>query len=73
MTDVVAVVRLRERNRSAIGVCESPPVLELGSSALEVLARIKARLQAAIEPSSETQLVMVIRDDTGGCVVEALR
>ncbi|HEX3464986.1 MAG TPA: hypothetical protein VHS78_13140 [Candidatus Elarobacter sp.] len=47
---IVATVTLRERNGSAIAVCESPPVLELGGSADDVLRAIKVRLLDAIEP-----------------------
>lgn len=45
---IVATVTLRERNGSAIAVCESPPALELGGSAGEVLGAIKARLLGAM-------------------------
>ena len=65
MTNVVATVRLRERSGAAIGVCEFPPVLELGTSAAEVLTRIKARLQTIILPTNEYQFVKIIRDDIG--------
>ena len=45
---IVATVTLRERNGSAIAVCESPPVLELGPSAAEVLGAMKTRLLDAM-------------------------
>lgn len=48
---IVATVTLRERNGSAIAVCESPPALELGGSAGEVLGAIKARLLGAMRSS----------------------
>ena len=47
--DIVATVTLRERNGSAIAVCESPPVLELGASADAVLGAMKARLLGALD------------------------
>ncbi len=49
--DIVARVRIRERRGAAIGVCEFPPALELGSNAEQVMARVKLRLLDAVEPS----------------------
>jgi hypothetical protein len=48
--DIVATVTLRERNGSAIAVCESPPALELGASAEAVLSSIKRKLIDAVGP-----------------------
>ncbi|MEA2721372.1 MAG: hypothetical protein QOJ39_3236 [Candidatus Eremiobacteraeota bacterium] len=61
---IVATVRVRERAGSAIGVCEAPPVLELGASAQDVLARVLVRLREAIAPAGGgvPQCVMVVRD-----------
>ena len=67
MNDIVAIVRVRERRGSAIGVCESPPLLELGRSADEVAEKLKHRLRAAISADGAKQVVLVKRDDLG-CV-----
>ena len=60
---IVATVTLRERNGSAIAVCESPPVLELGASAAEVLGAMKTRLLGAMGSSdrARSHRVRVIR------------
>jgi hypothetical protein len=59
---VVATVRVLQRSGSAIAVCETPPVLELGACADDVLERLLDRLREAIEPS---------RDGTAQCVLVA--
>ena len=73
MDDFVATIRLRERRGSAIGICESPPLIELGSSAKSVFERMKVRLQAMISASdASAQRILVIRDD-GQVEAELLR
>ncbi len=71
--EVVAVVRVRERRGSAIGVCEFPPTLELDASAERVVSRMKDRLREIITPKPEPQWVLVIREDLDELRVEALR
>ena len=71
--EVVAVVRVRERRGSAIGVCEFPPALELDASAERVVSRVKDRLREVITPKPEPQWVLVIREDLDELRVEALR
>jgi hypothetical protein len=72
---IVASVRIRERPGSAIGVCESPPALELAPSADLVIARVKKRLRTAVQPSPDgaPQLVRFVREDAGETRIEALR
>ena len=74
---VVAEVRVRERPGAAIGVCESPPALELGVSAEDVVAAIKTRLLNAISPPTDgsSQAVRVVheRDRRADVRVEVLR
>lgn len=70
--ELVATVRLRERFGAAIGVCESPPLLEIGPSAADVISRLKERLLAHIVPSEgASQHVLIYRD--GEAVTESLR
>jgi len=73
---IVATVTLRERNGSAIAVCESPPALELGASATEVLGAIKARLLGAMRSSdrARSHRLRVIRRGSDGTeeTIEAL-
>lgn len=73
---IVATVTLRERNGSAIAVCESPPVLELGASAAGVLGAMKTRLLHAMRSSDRAAAhrVRVIRraDDRTEETIEAL-
>lgn len=72
MEEFVATVRLRERLGSAIGVCESPPLIELGSSAADVIVRMKKRLAQLISPvEGAAQRLLVIRD--GHAEAEPLR
>ncbi len=73
--DVVAIVRVRQRSGTAIGVCEFPPALELGASAEQVLDRVKARLRDAVPGPADgsPQWLLVVRDDTADMRVEALR
>jgi hypothetical protein len=73
--DVVAIVRVRQRPGTAIGVCEFPPALELGVSAEQVLAQVKSRLRAVVaEPGDGSQQwLLVLREDTAEMRVEALR
>jgi hypothetical protein len=75
--DVVATVTLRERNGSAIAVCESPPVLELGASAEAVLSAIKRKLidAAGTGDRAVTRRLRVIRREPGRAVetIEPLR
>jgi hypothetical protein len=75
--DVVAVVRVRERRGSAIGVCDVPPALELGASAEEVLERIKARLRglvpSVLPPRKQWIVVVQERDDLEDIDAELLR
>ena len=74
MDDLVATVRLRERYGSAIGVCESPPLLEVGSSAAAVFERMRARLRQLIAPNENVaQTLLVIRDDSGEFSTARLR
>ncbi len=60
---VVAVVEVRERPGSAIGICESPPALEFGGTAGEVLSLLLRRLRSVIAPPADGSLqrVRVIR------------
>ena len=65
----MATVTLRERNGSAIAVCESPQALELGASAGEVLGAMKARLLGAMGPSDRAashrlRVIRLSRDRT---------
>ena len=72
--NLLATVRLRERRGSAIGVCEAPPLLELGRSAVEVFEKLKQRLRDAIGRNDGTpQFVLVKRDDTGHVEISRLR
>ena len=73
---VVAEVRVRERRGTAIGVCEFPPVLELGPCAEDVLLAIKTRLRALISPPNDRtqQALRVVheRERESSVRVEAL-
>lgn len=72
---VLGTIRVRERLGSAIAVCEDPPALELGGSAVDVLARVKSRLRAAYpNGSGRRDLVLVVREqrDTTDIQVEPL-
>jgi hypothetical protein len=72
--NIVATVRLRERPGAAIGVCESPPLLELGCSAAEVFETLKRRLRSEIaQNDGASQFVLVKRDDTGHVETSLLR
>jgi hypothetical protein len=72
--NLVATVRLRERRGAAIGVCEAPPLLELGRSAVEVFEKLKQRLRDAIGRSDGTpQFVLVQHDHTGRVETARLR
>lgn len=63
---IVATVTLRERRGSAIAVCDSPPVLELGPSGEAVLEAVKARLRAILGPPSRAdERLRVIRGAPG--------
>ena len=74
---VVAEVHVRERRGAAIGVCESPPALELGGCADEVLEAMKARLRMLISPPGDGshQVLRVVheRDRSASIRVEMLR
>jgi len=62
--DIVAQVRVRERPGAAIGVCEFPPVLELGPTAEAVLLAVKARLGHIIAPPGDgrPQVMRVVHE-----------
>ena len=64
MNNIVATIRIRERRGSAIGVCEEPPLLELGRSADEVAERLKHRLRDVIAADGTKQVVLVKRENS---------
>jgi hypothetical protein len=71
----VGTVRVRERGGSAIAVCEDPPALELGSSAGEVIERIKLRLRDSTRPRTDAPgFVVVVRElpEAADISIEAL-
>ncbi|HTD35489.1 MAG TPA: hypothetical protein VK665_17610 [Candidatus Elarobacter sp.] len=75
--EIVATVTLRERNGSAIAVCESPPALELGASSEAVLSSIKRKLIDSVGTGDRaaTRRLRVIRRQRGRAVetIEPLR